>query len=92
MLKIDAKPVNMNIIICYVPTAQSTEEELEGFYHSLQTALKITQSFHINVFLWDFKAEVDNTPVEEITLYYGLGLRNDGEIALFNFVSRRNIL
>lgn len=44
LLKINSSPSNINIIQVYAPTSESTEEEIENFYQTLENSLKLTKN------------------------------------------------
>ena len=49
MIKLDAKPLDINIIQVYAPTSYSNDEELDKFYNELETAMKQCKSTDNNV-------------------------------------------
>ena len=49
MIKLDAKPLDVNIIQVYAPTSDSNDEELDKFYSELKTAMKQCKSTDNNV-------------------------------------------
>jgi len=44
LLKLYAKPVNINVIQVYAPTTDSTEDEIETFYEELKQVLKLVKN------------------------------------------------
>lgn len=43
LLKISARPVNLNVIQAYAPTSESTDQDIETFYDGLRELLKLTK-------------------------------------------------
>ena len=58
LVKLKAKPFNINIIQVYVPTSASTEEELEEFYKELDKCIKECKDHEVNIGMGDFNAKV----------------------------------
>ncbi|KAF2895440.1 hypothetical protein ILUMI_10734 [Ignelater luminosus] len=48
ILQMEGKPVNINIIIAYAPTAQKKDAIVEQFYEKIQQTLKLTKTHHVN--------------------------------------------
>ena len=44
LVKLQGKPFNMSIIMVYAPTSESTEEEIEQFYDTLEIAKSACKS------------------------------------------------
>ena len=44
MIKLDAKPLDINILQVYAPTSDINDEELDKFCSELETALKLCES------------------------------------------------
>ena len=77
LTKLNAKPLNMNIIQVYAPTSSSSEEAVEKFYEDIETAKKQSKSQEVTIIMGDFNAKIGNK-CEGITVgSYGLGERND---------------
>ncbi|XP_073817221.1 uncharacterized protein [Musca autumnalis] len=49
LVKIDASPLNINIIQVYAPTSDSSSEEIEQFYQELEQLLKMTKPHEITI-------------------------------------------
>ena len=76
MIKLDAKPLDINIIQAYAPTSDSNDEELDKFDSEMETALKQCKSTDNNIIQGDFNAKVGKGSEDENVGAYGLGQRN----------------
>lgn len=85
LIKINAKPFNINIIQSYAPTSESSDQEIEIFYEQLQTALKYTKKQKVRFLLGDFNAKVGKGSVGNVVGNFGLGMRNDRGDRLIQF-------
>lgn len=74
MLQLQAKPVNLNIIQIYAPTADKYDDEIEDFYEHLKSIIRLTKKHEINIVIGDFNAKVGQG---DIVGNFGLGERND---------------
>ena len=78
LARLNGAPLNMAIIIAYAPTSDSTEEEVDKFYETLELAKGQCKSQDIIIIIMgDINAKVDSEPFEEIVGKYGLGIQND---------------
>ena len=77
MVKIHAKPFNINIIQVYAPTSSSSEEDLEEFYSGIDSCIKQCKSNEIKVVLGDFNAKVRKGRHADIVGNDGIGSRNN---------------
>jgi len=77
LLKLYAKPVNVNVTQVYAPTTVSTEDEIETFHEELKQVLKQVKNHEINVIMGDFNAKVGEGRFEALVGPYELELRND---------------
>ena len=58
VVKLNAKPFNINIIQVYAPTSASTEEELEEFYEELDKFKKECKDHEVNIVKGDCNAKI----------------------------------
>ena len=78
MIKLNTKPVTLNIIQAYAPTSASTEDDIEQFYNDLQAAKDMVPSRETCIVMGDFNAKVGEGEDLECGIGpYGLGERND---------------
>ncbi|XP_060531554.1 uncharacterized protein LOC132705137 [Cylas formicarius] len=77
LLKIEAKPININIIQVKTPTLDKSEEEIESFYEDIKQLLKYTKPHDLNIIQGDFNAKVGKGEViGGVVGPWGLGERN----------------
>ncbi|XP_073824763.1 FERM domain containing isoform X3 [Musca autumnalis] len=85
IIKISAKPVNINIIQVYAPTADKSNDEIEAFYIEVEELIKITKPHEITIIQGDFNAKVGSDIVAGVKGIYGLGDRNERGDRLIEF-------
>ncbi|XP_037942288.1 craniofacial development protein 2-like [Teleopsis dalmanni] len=85
MVKINAKPLNINIIQVYAPTPDKSDDEIESFYAELNELMRLTKSHEINIIQGDFNAKVGRGEVHGVVGQYGLGERKDRGDRLIQF-------
>ena len=76
------RKINLNMIQCYAPTNDSSEEIKQDFYHQLQTVLDKCPHRDITIMMGDFNAKIgnDNTGYEEVMGKHGIGqMSENGE-------------
>ena len=76
LVKLKAKPFNINVIQSYAPTSASTEEELEEFYEELDKCKKECKDHEVNIVMGDFNAKVGRGRNTDIVGSEGLGEMN----------------
>ena len=85
-VKLNTKPVPLNIIMVYAPTSKSTDEEIELFYNDLQTAKDKIPRREICIIMGDLNAKVGEGEDKECGIGpYGLGKRNERGDMLASF-------
>ena len=57
IIKLKAKPFNINLIQVYAPTSSSSDEELEEFCNNIDGCLRQCRSLEINIVMGDFNAK-----------------------------------
>ncbi|GFO43740.1 UDP-glucuronosyltransferase 2a1-like [Plakobranchus ocellatus] len=75
LVKIAGKPVDLNIIQVYAPTANSNDEDLDKFYNDLDTAKTQCKSQDPLIIMGDFNAKVGTDKVDDIVGKHGRGIR-----------------
>ena len=91
MVKLEAKPFNINIIQVYAPTQDHNEEEIETFYQQIQNAMKYAKSDEIICVMGDLNAKVGNEIHTNVIGKYGLGKRNDRGERLIQFCQQNKL-
>lgn len=91
LIKIKAKPFDLNIIQSYAPTSESNEQEIENFYEQLRAALKHTKKEEINIIMGDMNAKIGQGKVEDVVGDFGLGVRNERGERLIEFCQEMDI-
>lgn len=77
MIKVEAQPTNLYVVMVYFPTSRCTDEELEVMYEQLEDVLSITEEKSNVVLLGDFNASVGSTSSnQECAGMFGYGKRN----------------
>ena len=91
MLKLQAKPFNINIIQVYVPTLDCEDEEVEKLYQEINNSIKQTKSCELLCVMGDFNAKVGKEKYEKIAGTHGLGNRNERGDRLIEFCQQNNL-
>ncbi|XP_060520784.1 craniofacial development protein 2-like [Cylas formicarius] len=92
LVQILGKPLNINIIQVYAPTADKPEQEVEDFYKQIDTALKLTRTNEINIILGDFNAKVGRGRTGSVVGDWGLGERNNRGEGLVQYCEENNLM
>ena len=77
MIKLDAKPLDINILQVYAPTSDINDEELDKFCSELETAMKLCKSTDNTIIQGDFNVKVGKSSKDENVEAYGLGQKNE---------------
>ena len=92
-LRIQAKPHNISLIMCYAPTSVGSEEDLEDFYNSLQQAIDSTPNRDITIIMGDFNAKVGKQLNNSDCIgMFGLGDQNERGENLIEFCRTNNLV
>ena len=91
MLKLQAKPFNINIIQVYAPTLDCEDEEVEKLYQEINNGIKLTKSGELLCVMGDFNAKVGKEKYEKIAGTHGLGKRNERGDRLIEFCQQNNL-
>ncbi|GFO43306.1 craniofacial development protein 2-like protein [Plakobranchus ocellatus] len=92
LVKFAGKPVDLNIIQVYAPTANSNDEDLDKFYNELDTAKTQCKSQDPLIIMGDFNAKVGAEKVDDIVGKHGLGIRNERGEKLIEWCQTNNII
>ena len=92
MIKLSAKPFDINIIQVYAPTTESKGEEIDQFYSEMETALKKCKPTDNTIIQGDFNAIVGKGTGDKNVGAYGLGQRNDRGNRLVGWVKEHDLI
>ncbi|GFN73976.1 RNA-directed DNA polymerase from mobile element jockey-like [Plakobranchus ocellatus] len=92
LVKIAGKPVDLNIIQVYAPTANSNDGDLDKFYNELDTAKTQCKSQDPLIIMGNFNAKVGTEKVDDIVGKHGLGIRNERGEKLIEWYQTNNII
>ncbi|GFO47642.1 craniofacial development protein 2-like [Plakobranchus ocellatus] len=90
--EIAGKPVDLNIIQVYAPTANSNDEDLDKFYNELDTAKTQCKFQDPLIIMGDFNAKVGTEKVDDTLGKHGLGIRNERGEKLIEWCQTNNII
>ena len=84
----------MNIVKCYAPTNDKTDETKEEFYNQLHDIMSNLGDKNVNVIMGDFNAKIgsDNQGYENVMGVHGLGVMNDNGERFVNACAANNIV
>ena len=84
----------MNIVQCYAPTNDKTDETKEEFYNQLHDIMSNLGDKNFNVITGDFNAKIgsDNQGYENVMGVHGLGVMNDNGERFVNACAANNIV
>ena len=88
------KRIKMNIVQCYAPTNDKTDETKEEFYNQLFDVMSNLGDKNINLIMGDFNAKIgsDNQGYENVMGVHGLGVMNDNRERFVNACAIHNIV
>ena len=72
VVKLQAKPFNINMIQVYAPTQDYDDETIEEFYEQIQSTVSYTKSSDIICIMGDLNAKDGNIKDSKIIGHYGL--------------------
>ena len=85
MVKLQAKPFNINVVQVYAPTQDHDGEEIEKFYQEIQNGIKYAKSDEVICIMGDLNAKVGDERYRNIVGMHGLGRRNERGEGLIQF-------
>ena len=92
MVKLQAKPFNINMIQVYAPTQDYDDENIEEFYEQIHLAVSYTKSSDIICIMGYLNAKVGNVTDFNIIGNYGLGKQNERGQRLIEFCNENNMV
>lgn len=94
-IKLQTKPVNLNLIQVYAPTSTSSQEDIDNFYLILSETISKMPSRELLIILGDFNAKVGETKLDNhlrsVVGNYGMGMRNDRGEMLIEFCAEHGL-
>ncbi|XP_073820464.1 uncharacterized protein [Musca autumnalis] len=91
LIQLEARPLKINIIQVYAPTADKSKEEVEEFYEDIKYLMNMTKHHEITIVQGDFNAKVGQDIVPGITGKHGLGERNERGSRMIQFCQEHNM-
>ena len=85
MMKLEAKPFNINVMQVYAPTKVHDGEEIEKFHQEIQNGIKYAKSDEVICIMGDLNANVGEERYQNILGMRGLGRRNERGERLIQF-------
>ena len=73
------------VIQAYAPTSNAEEAEFERFYEDLQDLLELRPKKDVFFIIGDWNAKVGSQETPEVTVKFGLGIRNEAGQRLTGF-------
>lgn len=92
LIQINARPVNLNIIQIYAPTADKDEGEVEELYRNVAQILERLPKKEVNIIMGDFNAKLGAGEKTELIGSFGLGKRNERGDMLEKFTDEHGLV
>ena len=88
------KKIKMNIVECYAPTNDKTDETKEPFYNQLHYIMSNLGDKNVNLIMGDFNSKIgsDNQGYENVMGMHGLGVMNDNGERFVNACAANSIV
>ena len=77
MVKLQGKPLNINILQTYAPIQHHNDEDIEQIYEEIQQAINQAKSDEIICMMGDIYAKAGSISHSNIVGNFGLGDKND---------------
>ena len=92
LIKLRAKPFDITIIQTYLPTTDSSDEDIESHYEELQSIIRNhVKSTEELIIMGDFNAKVGEGKEGDIAGQYGLGERNERGERVIQFCTENQL-
>lgn len=92
LIQLSGKPININIIQTYAPTADKSTVELETWYSEVEKLIKMTKKQDLTFILGDFNAKLGKGEASGLVGNFGLGERNDRGERMIEFCQQYNMV
>ena len=91
-VRLQGKPFNITVIQAYAPTSNTEETEVGRFYEDLQDLLELTPKKDVLFIIGDWNAKVGSQEIPEVTVKFGLGVRNEAGQRLMEFCQENTLV
>ncbi|XKL66229.1 hypothetical protein PGB90_009649 [Kerria lacca] len=91
ILRINTKPVRLNVLQVHTPTTDKPVGEINAFYEEIDALLKLTKKEDITIIMGDFNAKIGRRGIGDAMGAFGLGDRNKRGDTLVDFCFERNL-
>ena len=92
MMKLEAKPFNINVMQVYAPTQDYEGEEIEKFYQEIPNGMKYAKSDGVICMMRDLYAKVGHERYQNIVGMHGLGRINEMIKRLIQFWQNNKLI
>ncbi|XP_063585381.1 craniofacial development protein 2-like [Penaeus indicus] len=91
VVRLSGRPVDIVVIIVYMPTSDQPDEEVEDVYDKIEEKVASCKGKDYVLVLGDMNATAGNEKILNVTGNYGLGNRNTRGEMLVDFCMRNNL-
>ncbi|GFR73217.1 craniofacial development protein 2-like [Elysia marginata] len=91
LIKLEGKPLDLDIIQIYAPTSTSTEEDMDAFYLDLEKTKKQCKSQDLVIIMGDFNPKVKQR-MDDVVGRHGLGQKNERGERLVEWAQRNEVI
>ena len=91
-VRFQGKPFHITVIQVYAPTCNAEEAEIEWFYEDLQDLLELTPKEDVLFIIGDWNAKVGSQVIRGVTGKFGLGVQNEAEQRLTEFLQENALV
>ena len=92
MMKLEAKPFNINVIQVYAPTQDHDGEEIETFYQEIQNGIKYAKSDEVISIMGDLNAKVSDAGYQNKVAMHCMGRRNKRGDRLIQYCQEKKLI
>ncbi|KAL1446308.1 hypothetical protein WDU94_012325 [Cyamophila willieti] len=92
LIQISARPVNVNVIQIYAPTADKEDSEADELYSRITQIYEKLPKQDVNLVMGDFNAKLGSEQKTELIGSHGLGERNDRGDMLERFMEQYSLV
>ena len=92
MMKLEAKPFNINVMQVYAHTQDHDGEEIEKFYQEIQNGIQYAKSDKVICIMGDLNAHFGDERFQNIVRMHGLGRRNERGERLIQFCQENKLI